>query len=162
MPSDPTDSTSTNLPSEPFGQTGVRQHLRVLVNSFFITMLIVACLLWYQSHQYYARFEWRGESEQLHITSVYGRIRIDGVRYAQPVHTDSGWSFRTGRIRQAQDGWKDSVWKRIGIEFSLTPDVRAREGFWVRIKWSFVIILCGVILSIRLLFQWWRQRQGLE
>lgn len=154
--------STSSPPSEPFGQAGVRQHLGVFVQGLFITVLIAACVLWYQSHQYYARLEWRQGAEELRITSVYGRIRIDGVRYAQSVHADSGWSFRTGRVRQPRDGWKESFWKWIGFELSLTPEVRAPEGFWIRIKWSFIVILCAMIVSISLFFQWRRQRQEIE
>lgn len=162
MAADTTNSTSPPLPAEPFGQTGVRQYLGVLINGFLITGLIITCLLWYQSYQSYARFEWRKGAEELRITSVYGRIRIDGMRYAHTIHPDGGWSFRTGRVRQPRDGWKESLWKWIGIELSWTPEFSASEGFWLRIKWSFLAMLCGLILSIRLFFHWQHQQQERE
>jgi hypothetical protein len=158
----PTDLPSSHTDTEPFGQAGVRQHIGVVVNAISITCLIIACVMWYRSHVYYDRLEWRGGADELRFTSVYGRIKIDGASFGERVNNNAGWVFRSGLTRRPRDGWDDSVWKLVGIEVSLTPDGRAPSGFWIRIKWYFIAFVCSIIPAISLVLQWRRNREHAE
>lgn len=162
MSASPTDLPAAQSDAEPFGQAGIRQHLGVVVNAIAITCFILACVMWYRSHAYFDRLEWRGGAEELRVTSVYGRIKIDGSAYENNVNNNAGWSFRTGLTRRPRDGWDASVWKLIGIEISLSPEDRAPSGFWIRIKWYFIAFVCSIIPAVSLLLQWRRKREEAE
>jgi hypothetical protein len=154
-----TDLPKAHPRSEPFGQEGVRQHIGVVVNAVCITCILLACVMWYRSTTYYDRLEWRGGAQELRITSVQGRIRIDGASFGERVNNNGGWIFRSGLTRRTRDGWADSGWKIVGIEISLTPDGRAPSGFWIRIKWYFIVFACSIIPLVSLVIQWRRNRE---
>jgi hypothetical protein len=59
------------------------------------------------------------------------------------------------------DGWKDSIWKRVGIEWRSEPHSPAWGGEpvgWVRVRWPFIAGVWGVLPLVRVFRERHRKR----
>ncbi len=152
---------------EPFGQAGIRQYVGRVLLWFLITCLICSCGMWYRSLSYSDRIDWRGDGDMATISTIAGRIWLAYNNYDGNRVNNSGWSYSGGEFdpSRIEDRWKNSVYKVIGIELSLTPEnigrgPRAVSGMWIRIKWYFVTGVFGFLLLLHLLLTWRNTREA--
>jgi hypothetical protein len=144
--------------TESFGQAGVRQHLGLVVNAICIAGMVIASFMWYRSVDRADLMDYRGGQREMSVISAMGRLKITSVIYDQPVNNNAGWIYRSRHTRSLQDGWKPSIYKTIGIEFSNRPE-NGGAGFWLRINWYLIVIACGLVPAISLLRHWRRTRE---
>lgn len=140
-----------------FGQAGVREHLGVVVNALCIVGMLIASIMWYRSLDRADLLNYRGGNRELGVISAMGRMKVSSVIYDQPANNNAGWIYRTRPTRSLADGWTSSIYKTIGIEFSNRPE-NGGAGFWLRINWYLIVIVCGIVPVISLLMRWRRTR----
>ena len=126
------------LPTEPFGQAGVRQYAGRLLAWVFITIALSAFAMGHRSNRYSDAVDWRGQGQMLKVISGSGQLLIEGGGSEQ-IKGEGGWSYRGGYggRRLSRMLWESSIGQTIGFEARMEPPSRDLDkGFWVRLNWS--------------------------
>lgn len=141
-------------PTEPFGQTGVRQYFGRMLTWVCIAICICSLGMWYRSQSFFDSLTWGSQGQTYAISSAFGRLQLRAETASTRRMGYSGGYLQ----RRTRDAWEPSIWKSIGIELGHTPiDPRSTRSTWLRIKWYWVAVVFGVLPILRWLFVWRRQ-----
>lgn len=149
---------------EPFGQAGVRQYFGKAVAWCCVIVAMLAAAMWYRSTFFLDTFEWHAKDQAIHVRSVASRLIVDFAADGQRISGSQGWSYGGRYLRDINDAWRGSIWKTVGIEFSARPfDGTATAGFWLRVKWQFIVI-CMIFVPVArgAVLVWRRRREARE
>jgi len=150
-------SQPVHVPTEPFGQTGVRQYVGSFAALFCAIGMAAALTLWLRSGGVMDTLEFNQETSRTVLQSANGRLVLARVYMEQ---NDAGsWGYSSRQLpRFRGDRWPDSIWKSIGIE--LRKDyIFGRPGWWLRVKWPLAAAVLAVVPALHVLGPMRRKRQ---
>jgi hypothetical protein len=165
--------SSTDLPaqpraeSEPFGQTGVFQFVWPAIASASLLLMGFSLYMWYRSHQTIDLFTSEKPNSSWYVSSIYGRILVTAELRGEPMEElDGNWIYSSRPFNRTgtRDGWQDSLWKRIGIEWRRQPlpirgfSSSGTRGFWLRVRWPFIAALSAILPVVRVVHVWRKRR----
>lgn len=134
-----------DLPTEPFGQAGVRQYFGRIVAWLFLTVGLCAAAMSHRSGRFSDELVWTGRGQRLEIVSAQGQLAIVGAARRNATNEGTGWQFGGGydrRPRALQEAWRTDFGDAIGLEGMIgPPNPRVDSGFFVRAKWASVAVL---------------------
>jgi hypothetical protein len=169
---------SHTLPSEPFGQAGVRQYIGRILAWIFFTMALAAAAMaqrsgaFQEGNGYYDEVQWRAKGHGLGVVSIYGQVALFGGTTVNP-SSDSGWRFRGGYVRDysmragrrwgmansSMVPWETDTGRMLGAEWqSRAPGREFSEGFLLRFKWMTLAVLFMLQPLVYVLMQLRRRR----
>jgi hypothetical protein len=147
---------------EPFGQTGVRQYLFPLLTCMSLACMILSLGMWVRSHYLVDQLFTERSELTWYVSSIYGRVLIVWGEESPVQAMPQEWTYRQYPMQSMiTDGWKDSAWKRLGIEARFEPHSAAWGGErtgWIRIRWPFIAAVWGVLPVMRVLREGHRKR----
>jgi hypothetical protein len=142
----------SRIPDEPFGQAGVRIHLRRLWLWACLTLALVCLAMHVRSGNMVDQLARNGARSELVVRSIIDRLVIDYVPTSPREAQHVGWtadSYPYNRAR-ARDGWQPGWKKLIGIEWGWVDlpgnGVQRTMPMWrLRIRWTTMAILYSLL-----------------
>ena len=155
------------LPPEPFGQRGVRQYVGRASTVLCLVVMFGAIAMLARSHfttDVIARVDDDGLIE---IRSIYGRLLVYSRPFVRTETDPHGWLMQSYPMpTRIRDPWVPSWKKTLGFEIGFSDLAgRAEPGWWwMRLKWSTLAIVAGLLpigKAIQNRIGQWRRRRGM-
>ena len=138
-------ASHTEIPAEPFGQTGIRQYAGRIMAWLFLTVGLCAAAMNHRSSRFYDDMAWSGRGQKLEIRSSGGQLAVIGSGRQGATGEGNGWTFGGGYDRSNRDPqsrWRTEVGRLIGVEaFVGPPRQNDDSGFYFRASWNSIAAL---------------------
>jgi hypothetical protein len=147
------------LPPEPIGQRGVREHVGSAVTAMCILAMFACIFLLARSHFVVDTVIYFGADSRTVYRSVYGRLMIAHRPHEDGRQDVLGWGYQAQPMpRRISDPWQPGLLKTIGLQWSRGSPGGPPDGtaWWLRAKWSSLAIAFGAFPLLRALWQRWR------
>src|SRR5262245_43148301 len=109
-------SQPLHVPTEAFGQTGVRQYFSAF-SALACAVGVAVCLsMWVRSYSAIDMIDLFHEDSRTYLHSLNGRFIV--ARATGGAEQSVTWSYNSRPLyrRSTRDMWPESIWKTIGIE----------------------------------------------